>query len=84
VNPRGTYTALFGDRRAFLLWQGGCLLFVVTMMTLGTLEGFIDGLLFRPAPAVQALYLARWVAGAAMLWASARWLGAAVRSSRAV
>jgi cytochrome c oxidase cbb3-type subunit 1 len=82
VNPSQTYATLFGDRRSFLLWQGGCLLFVVAMMTLGTLEGLVDGLLFRPVPAVQALYAVRWLAGAAMLWASARWLGAAVRGWR--
>jgi cytochrome c oxidase cbb3-type subunit 1 len=82
VNPRREYTRLFAPRRAFLLWQSGCALFVVTMMCLGTIEGLSDGIAFRPAPLVSSLYAARWVAGAAMLFASAVWLRSAVRSWR--
>jgi cytochrome c oxidase cbb3-type subunit 1 len=68
----------------FALWHGGCLVYFVTMTAAGTLEGGDPALLFTTPPPLAALYAARWVAGAAMLTASASWLAGAYRHLAAV
>ena len=80
VNPRPAWAALFADHRAFAMWQGGCLLFVVAMTALGAIEGGAGVPLTRAVSLAGALYGARWLAGSAMLWASTRWLTTALRT----
>lgn len=69
----------FGRPRTFWCWQAGTAILVLSLVTLGTLEGVEPALLFRPALAVDLLYLLRWLGGLLMLLASARWLVCALR-----
>jgi cytochrome c oxidase cbb3-type subunit 1 len=70
---------LLARRLPFALWHGGCLVYVVAMTAAGQLEGGEPALLYTTPPALQALYAARWLAGAAMLAASLAWLRGALR-----
>jgi cytochrome c oxidase cbb3-type subunit 1 len=83
---RGTRLAgLFGARAPFVLWQGGCAAHVLSLMVLGVFEALQPGLAARGGAVVTAVYAVRWGAGAAMLAASALWLGSArARLRRAV
>lgn len=67
----------------FALWQLGCLIYVVSMMMLGTLEGIDPGLVIRSDPTSIGLYGFRWVAGVLMLSASVTWFARALRQTRA-
>lgn len=78
----GPLRRLFADRGSFILWHGGSLLLVVALLVLGTIEGTSPGILFRPSPAVELLYLLRLVGGAAMALASWRWLAGALALRR--
>jgi hypothetical protein len=81
VTDRGVPEASpFADRRAFLGWQLGCLLLIVSLTAVGLLDGLPAGQPFaHTAGPTAVLYAARWLAGAAMLWASCRWLVAATQ-----
>ena len=57
----------------FALWHFGCLVYVVSMLLLGTLEGIDPGIVIRGAPTSTGLYAFRWIAGAMMLAASVAW-----------
>jgi len=57
----------------FALWHFGCLIYVVSMLLLGTLEGIDPGVVIRGTPTSSALYAFRWVAGTMMLSASVAW-----------
>jgi len=57
----------------FAVWQFGCLVYVVSMLLLGTLEGIDPGIVLRGAPTSTALYAFRWAAGALMFGASVAW-----------
>jgi cytochrome c oxidase cbb3-type subunit 1 len=68
----------FTARMPFALWQIGLVLLVTSLTLLGLVEQQNPGLLYRSAPAIDALQAARWLAGALMLGASLAWLGAAL------
>jgi cytochrome c oxidase cbb3-type subunit 1 len=69
-----------GSARSWWLWQVGCAAHVAALLAVGMLEGADPGRLFRPDLAASAWYLARLLAGIAMLWASVLWLRRAWRS----
>jgi len=71
------------DRRAFWLWQAGCLLQVGLLFALGWGEAADPTGVFLGGPGTQAVYLARAGAGVLMLAASVRWLRAAWRETEA-
>lgn len=68
---------VFGAVMPFSLWQGGCLLMIGTLMTLGILEGQDLGFLWRGSVPLDGLLALRWVAGAMMFAASWSWWRAA-------
>jgi cytochrome c oxidase cbb3-type subunit I len=70
---------IFMEPWSFGLWQAGCVAHVSVLVIAGALEAVDPGVLFRPDPGISALYAVRWVAGAAMLVGSLRWLGGAIR-----
>lgn len=70
---------IFTEPRSFGLWQAGCVAHVGVLVIAGTLEAVDPGVLFRLDPGISALYAVRWLAGAAMLAGSVRWLGGAIR-----
>lgn len=70
---------IFMERTSFGLWQAGCVAHVSVLVVAGTLEALDPGVLFRLDPGISALYAVRWLAGAAMLAASLRWLHGAIR-----
>lgn len=74
----GRLAATFRGTRAFGLWHGGCLAYVLSMLALGTLEGADPGVVIRGAAAGTVLYAVRLAAGVAMLAASFEWLATAV------
>ncbi len=82
VNRGTSLKHLFADRRSFLLWQIGCLILVVSLLVLGSIEGASPRVMFRPGLAVTALYAVRWIGGCMMAAASFHWLGAALESAR--
>jgi len=57
----------------FALWHFGCLVYVVSMLLLGTLEGIDPGIVIRGAATSTGLYAFRWIGGAMMLAASIGW-----------
>jgi cytochrome c oxidase cbb3-type subunit 1 len=63
----------------FALWHFGCLVYVVSMLLLGTLEGIDPGIVIRGAPTSTGLYAFRWIGGAMMLAASIAWWSGARR-----
>ncbi len=63
----------------FALWHFGCLIYVVSMLMLGTLEGIDPGIVMRGGPTSTGLYAFRWLAGALMLGASVAWWAGARR-----
>lgn len=60
-------------------WNAGCLLHVLALVGAGALEAADPGLASRGGAALTVLYALRWLAGAAMLAVSVRWLGRALR-----
>jgi cytochrome c oxidase cbb3-type subunit 1 len=66
-------------RGNFALWQTACIVMVVALLALGWLERDHAGELFRGEAWTQGVYALRLGAGVAMLAASIRWLGKAVR-----
>ncbi|AOS46393.1 hypothetical protein Verru16b_03499 [Lacunisphaera limnophila] len=64
----------FGQRRAFWLWQAGCVVQVALLLGLGWVESAAAGDLFDRAPWTQAIYAARLGGGLAMATASLLWL----------
>jgi cytochrome c oxidase cbb3-type subunit 1 len=72
---------LGGDRAGFLAWNGGAALMILALVAVGVLEARAPGTLFRPDFLVDALYGARALAGVAMLFASVRWLRAALAAT---
>ncbi len=82
VNRKTSLKHLFADRRAFLLWQIGCLILVVSLLALGSIEGASPRIMFSPSLAVNALYAIRWLGGLMMAAAAFHWLGAALRVAR--
>jgi cytochrome c oxidase cbb3-type subunit 1 len=70
---------IFMEPRTFGLWQGGCVAHVSVLVIAGTLEAVDPGVLFRLDSGISTLYAVRWLAGAAMLAGSLRWLGGAIR-----
>lgn len=71
--------ALTSDRVAFWHWHAGTLLYVLSMKTLGTLEGLQPGFLFTNPHGVTLFYGLRWIAGSLMLLATGRWLRTALQ-----
>jgi hypothetical protein len=71
------------DRRAFWLWQTGCLLQVGLLFALGWGEATDPSGVFLSGAGAQLVYLSRAVAGVLMLAASIRWLRAAWRETEA-
>lgn len=63
-----------GARRPFALWHAGSVLHVAAVLAVGALEAVDPGVLFRPVPAIGALYALRALAGLAMLAAAVTWL----------
>jgi len=58
----------------FWLWQGGCAVMVVALVTLGAFERDRAGELFRAEAWTEVFYVVRLGVGAAMAFASVRWL----------
>jgi len=79
LTREGVLATTFRGARAFVLWHGGCLAFVVSMLVLGTLEGADPGVVIRASAASTTLYAVRLAAGMAMLAASIEWLGGGLR-----
>ncbi|MCP3962636.1 MAG: hypothetical protein GY719_32760 [bacterium] len=82
VNRGTPLGSLFAGRPAFYLWHAGCLVLVVSLLVLGTIEGTHPGIMFRFGSTVAMLYAVRWLGGAMMALASYRWLAAALEVSR--
>ena len=74
-----TLTEQGPNRIVFWLWQGGCGLYIASMLGLGWGETRHVAELFRGETWTQALLGVRLVAGLAMAAASARWLALFVR-----
>ena len=79
VNDRTRLKACLGDRGSFLLWHGGNALHVAALVAAGWIEAVDPGAVFRGEMTITVCYLARALAGAAMLAAAWRWVGAALR-----
>lgn len=69
-----TLSARSPGRTVFWLWQGGCAVYVLSMMTLGWGETRFPSELFRSEDWTQAILTVRLGAGMAMTAASVRWL----------
>jgi cytochrome c oxidase cbb3-type subunit 1 len=84
LGEKTSHPNLFGDRTAFIFWNGGSALVFGALLILGAVESQSPGMLFRfgsPAGTLAtALYLLRWCGGLAMLMASGRWLVAVLAS----
>lgn len=78
LTGHGALAGTFQRMRPFVLWHGGCLVYVVSMLVLGSLEAADPGVVIRGADAGTALYAVRLAAGVAMLVASVEWLTSAV------
>lgn len=64
----------FSQNLSFLLWSGGCLLYVVTMTLQGWREGQNPQVLFSYDTATAVSYNIRFVAGLLMLTANSLWI----------
>lgn len=80
LNGSTRLAALFNRASSYWMWQAGTLIYVLSMMALGTLEAMDPGILFRGASMVKLLYTLRLAAGACMFLASAWWLADGVHS----
>ncbi|HEX4956491.1 MAG TPA: hypothetical protein VF017_24145 [Thermoanaerobaculia bacterium] len=69
--------------RPFQLWNAGLALMIVALGTAGALEGADPGLGAQGGTALTVAYTLRWLAGAAMLAASWRWLRGALATVQA-
>jgi cytochrome c oxidase cbb3-type subunit 1 len=78
LTREGALAATFRPARPFVLWHGGCLVYVLAMLALGSLEAADPGVVIRGAAAGAVLYAVRLAAGLAMLAASVEWLAAAL------
>lgn len=67
-------------RGVFVAWQGGCAIYVVSMMALGWAEIEHADALFRSEPWTDALLGVRLLGGVLMAWASVRWWWGWMRS----
>jgi cytochrome c oxidase cbb3-type subunit 1 len=74
LNRRGA------PRRVFWLWQGGCAVFVISMLALGLAEPRHTAELYRAEWWTQALLAVRLAAGVVMTAGSLHWLIAVFRS----
>jgi cytochrome c oxidase cbb3-type subunit 1 len=74
------FTGRRAPRSVAWLWQGGCAVYVVSMMVLGWVETTRLGELYRSEAWTQALLGVRLGAGVAMAAASVRWLGSFLRA----
>ena len=70
----GARAAVFDDRPAFLLWNGGTVLHCSALFALGALEAMDPSTMLRGGPWIVALLWLRWLAGGVMLIAVGRWL----------
>jgi cytochrome c oxidase cbb3-type subunit 1 len=70
----GTHAPPLTRRADFWLWQSACAVMVATLITLGAFERDRAGELFRAEAWTEAFYAVRLGAGAAMTFASVRWL----------
>ena len=78
VEPHSRQANGLARRSTFWMWNAGCVAFVTTMLALGTIEGDRPAAVFYGDTVTRLAYAVRWVAGAAMLAASVRWLSAAL------
>jgi cytochrome c oxidase cbb3-type subunit 1 len=69
-----TITRRSAPRSAFWLWQGGCAIFIASMLALGGAEAGRSAELFRSEPWTQTLLATRLLGGIAMTAGSVRWL----------
>ena len=65
---------IFNGARAFYVWQGGVLAYVLLMTFAGWREGFDPGFTIVPSPTRSVIYLLRLLCGLLMLVASGVWL----------
>ena len=81
VNAAILHTLGGGWKRdgSFWLWQGGCVVYVALMMTLGFQESENAGALFRSEAWTQFYYTGRLISGLAMTFASGRWFWEALK-----
>jgi cytochrome c oxidase cbb3-type subunit 1 len=75
-----TLTGRAPARSVFWLWQGGCAVYIASMLGLGWGESQLPSALFRSEVWTQAFFAVRLAAGAAMAVASVRWLVSVARS----
>ncbi|MGA1205616.1 MAG: hypothetical protein ACO3ZW_07400 [Opitutales bacterium] len=62
------------DPGGWWMWQSGCLVYVLAMLIQGFREGLDPSVLYSENTLTNLAYSARFLAGAAMLAASLRWL----------
>jgi cytochrome c oxidase cbb3-type subunit 1 len=74
LNQETRLAGVLGDRSAFIHWNAGNATHVAALIAVGALEAHDPGILFRGDPWITALYGVRAVAGAAMVFAAARWI----------
>jgi cytochrome c oxidase cbb3-type subunit 1 len=73
-------TGRAAPRSVFWLWQGGCAVYVASMLVLGWVETDHIAELYRSEPWTQGLLALRLAAGVAMTAGSARWLASFFRA----
>jgi cytochrome c oxidase cbb3-type subunit 1 len=79
LNQETRLAGVLGDRSAFLHWNAGNAVHVAALVAAGLLEAQDPGIVFRGDPWITVLYGVRAVAGAAMVFAAARWITRASR-----
>lgn len=83
LNQETRLAGVLDERTAFLSWNAGSAVHVAALAAAGGLEALDPGVVFRGDPRITALYGLRALAGAAMAFAAARWIGRASRSRAA-
>lgn len=73
---------IFNAKRAFWMWNGGVIAYVVLMTIAGWLEGSDPEFTIVPGAMRDALYVLRLITGVLMLYASVDWLVDASRQLR--
>lgn len=75
--PHSRLSTALAERRLWITWNAGCLAMVVTLTVLGLLEGQWLKTGYSNPALVRAVFILRWVEGAAMLAAALLWFRAA-------
>jgi cytochrome c oxidase cbb3-type subunit 1 len=83
INPTENCRKILCARAPFVFWNVGCLVLILALTWLGTIEASNQGLLYRSAWSADLLYAVRLLAGLMMFHASAWWLVKTIRTLEA-